>query len=181
MKKLLQTLPLMALAAGTPVLGHEFHTSRAGRAEHIEIIRELDRIGITFLVNEPEYCNNDHLGVYYPYRSTVVICQEQAIMWNGSPVRFTAEDLDTVRHEAMHVAQDCKDGHMTGSLDVLTPQDDLIELVARFGVDKMKRIIAEYEAGGAPPDIQLAEIEAWAVSAEVPAQYVVESLRFYCR
>ena len=180
MKKLLQTLPLMVLAAGTPALAHEFHTSKEGREEHIQIVEELNRAGIQFLVNEPEYCDNGHLGVYYPYRSLIVVCQEDAILWNGSAVRFSAEDLDTLRHEALHVAQDCKDGQMTGTLDVITDQDDLVQLVSRFGVDKMKRIIAQYEQAGASPRVQLAEIEAWAVSSELPAQYVVESLRFYC-
>ena len=102
-------------------------------------------------------------------------------MWNGDSVRFTAEDLDTLRHEALHVAQDCVDGEMTGSLDlVIKDQELLTEIVARFGVDKMKHIVELYKENGADARTVMAEVEAWSAAGELPAQFVVESLRFYC-
>ena len=121
------------------------------------------------------------MGAYFPYIPAIIVCQEDALIWTGKPVKFTAEDLDTLRHEAYHVAQDCADGMMDGDLVTIIKSDGIIKALSQdFGLARMNRIIQVYRQNGADENSVRVEIEAWAVASELPAAYVVESLRRFC-
>ena len=185
MKKLLSLISLM-LVSTSPAVARDIHTTQQGRAEHMEIVRALDEVGVDLLVNEPQFCDStvnggNFLGAYFPYIPAVIVCQEDALIWSGKPVKFTEEDLDTLRHEAYHVAQDCADGMMDGDLVTIIKSDGIIKALSQdFGLARMNRIIQVYRNNGADENSIRVEVEAWVVASELPAAYVVESLRRFC-
>ena len=58
------------------------------------------------MINHPEDCNGRIDGVYDSIRGYITICQDQGTK-AFKMVGWTDNDLDTLRHEAQHVVQDC--------------------------------------------------------------------------
>ena len=74
--------------------------------QHNQLINAIRSTGIQFILNDSR-CNTENaMGWYWAARNEMVICQENR-QASTSEVRWTAEDLDTLRHEAQHLIQDC--------------------------------------------------------------------------
>ena len=178
MKALLASLAAVVMSAA-PSLA----MTQQERNDHIQIVEAVDAVNIQVLVNDYEWCGNGErfLGAYVPGDRKLIICQENAKVWDGEPIYFTEEDLDTLRHEAHHLAQDCLDGSIDGRLSLLFESYES-KMKFRRMMDpriepKVRRVYGE--AGASAHVIEL-EIEAFGVAAEVEAQTIATAVTKVC-
>ena len=118
--------------------------------DHQELWDSLQRAGVTTHIN-PSDCKPDFFGFYNRQDVRLVICQENGRP-GGAQVAWTDEDLDTLRHEAHHVIQDCKVGGI-GDMrsDTLFELEQLKEFLVKssLSTDEVERIIENYADQGA--------------------------------
>ena len=130
--------------------------------DHDYLWKTLTSSGLSIYIN-PQWCwkNSDLLGAYIGTHKVLIVCQENKIN-PGKAVEWTAEDLDTFRHEAHHFVQDCMAGENFDSV-LGTIYTHPIEL----GIDVLsepivRQIIEVYS--DEPEQTQVNEIEAFAVA-----------------
>ena len=113
---------------------------------------------------------------WYDYRkSQLVICQENAV--DEKMVSWTAEDLDTLRHEAHHIVQDCIDNALDGNLEtVYVDPDKLISAV--LTKVQIIEILKWYE--DATDTRKLMELEAFSVAIMNDPLEQTEDIKKYC-
>ena len=154
---------------------------------HVVLYETLVKAGLDVRVNETRDCDPNHnnagrkiFGFYRGSTRTLVICQEQALAtgrYNGEVTPFSEEDLDTLRHEAHHFVQDCRDGKLNGTLDsVYTKPVELgMEVLGREGIEG---ILKSYSSSS--DHIKLMEIEAFSVAAMNDPLEQVSDIKTYC-
>ena len=157
--------------------------------EHIELIDTLEDLGITVSINEKRYCGragNNVAGFWMGSEQLFVICQ-QAIrnskfpVWTGEVVMASDDVLDTIRHEAHHVIQDCKDGSLNGELQPYMNATNLETFLSHYEDWKENHIAKQYAQSGASPHVIRLEIEAWAVADLITAPAIQEVLARECK
>ena len=128
---------------------------------HITLGNTVRSTGITFKINPAECWSKSSYGWYWAYRNEMVICQEnkRAV---GVETNWTEEDLDTLRHEAQHLIQDCMDGSRQGALSAVYKEP--IELAKEIlGHDNISSILESYSDSS--DHIKVMELEAFSVAA----------------
>ncbi len=168
-KTLLTTL---TLAASTIVpMGAEASTFN----DHIRLAQAVQSTGTRVKINPKECGQTEAFGWYWARKAELVICQENGIA-GGSEVVWTEEDLDTLRHEAHHLVQDCMDRSLDGDLDSV--YDNPIRLGKQtIGERGMVAVAEAYAEAG--DHIIVMEIEAFSVAAiNDPAEQVEDIGRF---
>ena len=151
--------------------------------EHQKLWDTLSNIGVTTLVNDARYCEKDVMGLYYPYQRTLVVCQENARVNNGRMIEWTDEHLDTLRHEAHHVVQDCLDRNLgDGHLAVLFDGPGELQ---RFynGILSQRQInwiVNTYTKNGGDSEVIRLELEAFAVAQGVGPLLIADALTNQC-
>ena len=154
--------------------------------DHEELWQSLQRAGITIVTNTKADCGDaDTDGRYYIRRRRLAICQDNATVMNGKQVAWTSNDLDTLRHEAHHVVQDCVDGRLAdGSLvPLFEDQADFAKFIAVSPMSK-ERIteihtwLTENEAN--ERDVHL-ELEAYLVADGVEASSIAAKIDKLCK
>lgn len=174
MKKLLCALAAIPLLA-TPALSDIME-------EHRLLWNTLESAGVRIIVNDHDACNGNYGGgMYISALRTLHICQENGLLPNVQ-VDYTHEDLDTLRHEAQHVVQDCIDGLGDNSLVNLFDEDELIEFLGNstLTAEQMKGIIAAYKENGASDKVIILELEAFAVANDISAKRISSAITSYC-
>ena len=153
-------------------------------AEHQELWGALNDVGITTYVNH-EYCYDGADGAdgfYVSSHSVLVVCQDNAT--DTTEVQWTANDLDTLRHEAHHVIQDCKVGSMgDGRLGpVFDNENEYWDFVLSSGYteEELQGIASNYRSNGANDDVIITELEAFAVARSVSAENIAVAVLDYC-
>jgi len=147
---------------------------------HVLLVEAIRRNGVKVTIND-EYCfhNESVMGFYSGKRRILVVCQDNAGA-NGQVVDWTANDLDTLRHEAQHMIQDCRVG--TNHDHELAPVYNSPTALAQteLGPERVARITEAYRKRGATDLVLLLEYEAFAVAAmNVPAEQVGD-IQTYC-
>lgn len=146
--------------------------------DHVTLAGVVESTGIVLKVN-PVECGETKVktfGWYSAVGREMVICQE-----NGTPggpmVNWTAEDLDTLRHEAQHLIQDCMDTKLDGRLDTVYRYPIILglEVIGEEGVANVSRVYHE-----APSHVIILEIEAFAVAAMNDPLEQVEDIKKFC-
>ena len=171
MKKFISAVVAAALTTiGAPALAGSF-------AEHERLYQTLQSIGIDVQIN-PVGCKRGMMGYYRPYTKVVAICQE-----NGKPggyqVTWTPEDLDTLRHEAHHVVQDCRDNSLNGTLHYI--YKDPIELAKNnLDMDTIGWILSDEGYGEQSNHVQVLELEAFSVAALNDPTEQIRDIATYC-
>ena len=150
--------------------------------DHNHLLDMVKATGVTVKIN-PAACDTmNAMGWFATMRDGsqyMVICQENKVKGSSAQVRWTAEDLDTVRHEAHHLTQDCMDGRQDGSLGAVYKRP--VELGYRvMGHDKTNWVAESYAEGGASGHIQVMEIEAFAVAQMNDPIDQANDIRRYC-
>ena len=146
-------------------------------AAHIGLGRAVVSTGITLKIN-PTECNfKNAMGWYWAGGREMVICQENA-KGGQAETYWTAEDLDTLRHEAQHLIQDCMNGRLDGNLGSV--YQDPIALAKNTLTDRhIEAIIKSYTEGGASEHIVVMELEAFSVAAlNDPAEQTADIAKF---
>ena len=95
----------------------------------------------------------------------------------GVEANWTEEDLDTVRHEAQHLIQDCMDGSRQGALGSVYKEP--IELAKNVLGDKGIRSILEAYSD-ASNHIKVMELEAFSVATMNEPLEQVKDIRNFC-
>ena len=174
---------ILASIAAVTLLGAPVSAmTEAERNDHIKIVEALEEANISVYVNENAICGDPDdrfLGAYVPRARAVVICQENATEWNGEAIRFSLEDLDTLRHEAHHAVQDCLDGRLDGNLTLLfeAPHE---KAKFRSMIDsRIEPKVRRAYAASSEHVIQL-EIEAFGVAEEVGAETIARGVTNIC-
>lgn len=79
---------------------------------HLLLVQTILRHGTSISIN-PAFCGSPKgkgvMGVYSSRKKLMIICQDQGTP-GGPQVAWTPNDLDTLRHEAQHMIQDCRLG-----------------------------------------------------------------------
>jgi len=149
-------------------------------AAHERLVDTLKDKGVSIVLNPPECKLASYAGYYRDAIQKIVICQTHGIDGSYKQVGWTANDLDTLRHEAHHVAQSCLgDGMGNNSLGTIYLKPFAFAK-QYFGTTRINNIISVYKDRGASDHMTVLEVEAFAV-AEMnnPDQQVADS-RKYC-
>ena len=129
--------------------------------DHITLGDTVRSTGINFKINPSECWQKSAMGWYWAAQNEMVICQENKTT-AGYEVRWTEEDLDTLRHEAQHLIQDCMDGSRQGALGAV--YKDPIGLAKDvLGDDGVRYVVNVYSE--ASDHIKVMELEAFSVAA----------------
>lgn len=174
----LTTLTAAAFVA-TPALAGNNGTFE----EHQALWNTIQSVGVSTHINPAEICKDGLDGAYISSIKAMVICQD-----NGRPggpqVEWTANDLDTLRHEAQHLIQDCNSGTIgDDKLGAMMGSDrEVIEFAmgGSLGRQGLEHIARSYSAQGVSRDTIILEFEAWAVGADIDATRITNAVNTYC-
>ena len=177
--KNLKALTLAALTAAATFTAPAAEAKNVDQA-HIRLAQAIQATGIELKIN-PATCDaRDVFGWYHAARNEMVICQERRRRNFGfaqQETYWTAEDLDTLRHEAQHLIQDCMDGSLNGSLGAV--YRDPIALGKKvLGNRGIRSVIDAYPT--ASDHIKVMEIEAFSVAAMNNPIEQVNDIAKYC-
>ena len=193
LKRIAATFTIL-LALSSPVNAYQVDR------EHQLLINKLEEKGVAFYVNPEEICSAESLKerelppnlsglyVFNPYhrKSVMVVCQDNRT--GEQEVAWTANDLDTIRHESVHFLQDCISG-LDGKLDPFYDgagpapgTDTYADVIKLLGVEKARRIAFWYQKQmAANGQIVRLEHEAFAVAENRSAEYIANNIDSFCR
>ena len=173
---------VLTLATALTTLTSPVHSNTIDK--HNELWFELIQVGVDIQVN-PALCTDDTRGggFYASGRDLLVICQDKGV-YESRPVQaqWTDNDLDTLRHEAIHVVQDCVDNELNGRLDSILNDEMMDELMVKTGTTKARlfQIMRPYiERGLSPQDLRL-EAEAWLLASVESPELITAGVRTFC-
>ena len=170
MNKILTALALMA-GITTPALANIVD-------DHNQLLNAVGQTGVNVKINPSQCDSQENLyGWYWAAQSELVICQENKVTGSSRQVRWTDEDYDTVRHEAHHVAQDCRDSSLDGNLDAVY-KDPIALAVRMLSTRKTDSVIETYRERGS--HIVLMELEAFSVADMNDPLEQVGAIERYC-
>lgn len=152
--------------------------------DHLELFETLKSVGVVVNINHKLYCVDTSIdGFYHKEVPLLVICQDNA-QAGGPQVDWTPNDLDTLRHEAHHVVQDCASGIMgDGKFDLLfSEEDDFVEFVAKssFTLEQLKALVGNLAADGLTGKDILIEVEAYIVAEDIHASVISDKVKDFC-
>lgn len=127
-------------------------------------------------INNPSVCSRDIDGRYWSSMRQLDVCQDNHVK-PYVQVQWTANDLDTLRHEAHHVVQDCIDTPFDGQLRPLFGTD---KEWAKFVGNAMTPERAKFIMSQYPTDKAYTELEAFAVARTVDAGTIADKLEEFC-
>ena len=170
-----KALTLAALAAVTTIVPTAVEARNVDDG-HIRLAQAVRTTGITVKVNPAECWEKNAYGWYWAAKKEMVICQERRAKF-GVETFWTEEDLDTLRHEAQHLIQDCRDGQLNGSLDAVynKPIQLAVEVLGKEGAIDVVNAYSD-----SSEHIQVMELEAFAVAAMNDPMDQVKDIKNYC-
>jgi len=119
------------------------------------------------------------VGAYISSARTMAICSEDP---SGLPTAFTPQEQDTLRHEAIHLAQDCMDRKFNSELETTRTLINVMRMMAASGeVIDFEKIELHYRGKGADDVTIMLEFEAWAGAAVMSNKEVAHLVRTICR
>ena len=191
LKQLLATATTLGLLAATPAMA----MVEGFDSQHQLLLDTLRAKGVYVALNVPQVCDrvktdkSTH-GVYFynSNRDTAMMAVCQDFGGQGEEVLWTANDLDTLRHESVHYLQDCMDGSVDGDMVPLfdgpggtSPLDsDLQDVVAAIGYEQAMSIVATYTKAGVSEQVIQLELEAFFSAAQIDAETIAQSIDATC-
>ena len=168
-------MKVIAALALTAMLSSSVAASDRGLgAPHTRLIATLESKGVTVRIMPRGAAGtcSQAWGSYSPGMREVIIC----IQGN----QFDEGSLDTIRHEAIHVAQDCRafrlgDGAMKAGLSL----DASYKRGLSVGVD-LDKALAPYVLRGFGPKVLTIEAEAISGAAVLTADQIADQIKEVC-
>ena len=151
--------------------------------EHKKLYDTIHSYGVRVVINDPKYCLNDVDGMYVSRSRILSVCQDN-VDYTNQEVDWTANDLDTLRHEAHHMIQDCvKGGLGDGYLGHLfdDPDEQALFIKNVLGEREAERLMQNDSYDGHDRYRQLIELEAFATAAVVPPGDIIDMMHRVCR
>ena len=142
MRRFLSILALSALCVPAVKAGNTLE-------DHRVLWDALQSVGISTQTNN-EMCfkhAGEFDGYYHSAHQELVICQRDAFKL-GQPVAWSDNDLDTLRHEAQHVIQDCMAGDLGDnqfSPLFSDPEEYRDFVTARLTHEEIQTIVSAYD------------------------------------
>ena len=153
--------------------------------DHQVLIDSLENVGVEVVLNDLEFCGDEPIdGAYFPTYSTLLVCQDSVNPISTKEVEWTANDLDTLRHEAHHVIQDCLKGDIGDrESDLLFDErEEFVEFVSNaLTDDQIEKIIEGYRERGADEETIIKEVEAFAVASSIGPETIAGAVDNLCR
>ena len=151
--------------------------------EHKHLYNTIQAHGVTIKINDPRECNKGIDGSYYSRNGILHICQDNARP-GGPEIDWTANDLDTLRHEAHHMVQDCVLGRLGDSQlkPLYGDRRDVMTFVrGTIGEQMAHRLMNGPAYRDAPDHVKLTEMEAFAAAAHITPVQIADKLNELCR
>ena len=151
--------------------------------DHNELWKAIQSVGVVTLINHPIHCKDrTFAGIYYD-NAMLVICQDNREANNGVQVEWTDNDLDTLRHEAHHIVQDCAIGTVGDTImgRMFADDDEFFSFVKESSYTednliglytKLRENLTDKEA--------LIEVEAYVIAKDIPAKFITNKLLEFC-
>ena len=174
---------ILSLAAVALSVAPAAAMTKAEREAHVDLAQAVIDSNVEVSINEKEHCfslEGRFYGSYNPSARVLAICQENATDWDGEVIQFTAEDYDTLRHEAHHLVQDCLDGEIDGRLSPMFTGEDRAKFLSQYSLREQERVRKTYGEAGASDALITLEIEAFAVAEGVGAASISNVVRRTC-
>lgn len=162
---------LAATAIASPVLATNVDPA------HFELGMAVVSTGVAFKINPAECFGQDSpLGWYWARKNELVVCQENAYQ-PDTEVNWTAEDFDTLRHEAQHLIQDCVDGSRQGSLESVYREPIRLgkEVLGNAAIQRLVKAYSDKSE-----HVIIMEIEAFAVAQLNKPSDQASDIKTYC-
>lgn len=142
---------------------------------HTDLVAAIQETGTEFLLTGDD-CGTTVLGFYESGARRLTVCAEQGV------AHMDAEQLDTLRHEAIHLVQDCLGGGRAGDLALQRIFNDEItgRMVATSGVDPDRIHDAYVMLSDADEHVVALEVEAFAAAGSLGGDEVAWLVRRAC-
>lgn len=171
------------LIAGILAIPAIFSNQVKADEQHRYLAQTIRSLGVPVSINTKLHCRPGESGSYFS-AGFMVICQDNRKK-EGVEVEWTVNDLDTLRHEAQHIIQDCAagkigDGKMSLMFDT---EKELTQFLSNSGYtqQQLQQIAAHYGKQGIDGYDLLMELEAFAVARSIPANLIADKLKEYCQ
>ena len=186
-KAWLSALLVGGLVTASSAVARPTYNEQETVQDHIEILNTLDEMGIDVQVNNALLCSGEESvsGFWFGARKLFALCQEsirksENPVYTGAIFLASDDDLDTIRHEAHHVIQDCMDGKIDGSLKQYFSPENYVTFMKGFDEWRAEYIRKVYKEAGETPQVIELEVEAWAVADLVSADMIHTVLKREC-
>lgn len=146
-------------------------------SDHETLWEAVESTGTVVKINPKNCDTEDGFGWYGPRNFELVICQENRVRGSRNHVPWTDEDLDTLRHEAHHLVQDCMDNRLNGNLHSVY-KDPITLAKNTLSRDFAETIIKGYSDRG--EHVLIMELEAFSVAAINNPLEQVGDIKRYC-
>ena len=151
--------------------------------DHQNLFDAIERVGVPVIINS-EWCKPGIAGAYRwnadTAESDMHICQTHGTP-GGPPVGWTDDDLDTLRHEAHHLVQDCLDGvRADNKISAVLEGPQLNAIKHVLSPSKFNAILQAYGGQGLDKEGIFAELEAFAVADAMDASQIAEHVLQAC-
>jgi len=156
--------------------------AKADLTPYQELLDTVNKAGVTVFIN-PSECfekSSNFDGYYHSVMRKLVICQDYAKR-AGDRVTWTANDLDTIRHEVHHLVQDCVAGEIAdGELGIFfDDKEKFISFVDKsIGEEMAQSVIEAYS--DTTPHTRLLELEAFSVAESISPATIEGAVTKYC-
>lgn len=181
MKKFITSaLAALTLSTTLPVVAQQHDTNTM--KEHMQLVSALRSVGVRIRLNDAMLCKDNADGVYYSQFRLLVICQDNSVI-PDNVTGWTDNDLDTLRHEAHHVVQDCAMGGLGDSQLALLfqkPEEYDRFINSSLTKDQIKNISRGYGGRGMNSNEVVIELEAFAAAASVSAETIANKVVEFC-
>ena len=147
--------------------------------EHNQLIGAIRSTGVQFILNGPHCSGDEYMGYYWAQRNEMVICQDNRNRGSHQhEVRWTANDLDTLRHEAQHLVQDCMSGHYRDGRLGAVYTDPIALAKHVLGTEGIHHILKAYSQ--VDDHTKVMELEAFSVAAMNDPIEQVRDINKFC-
>ena len=151
--------------------------------DHVDLFNALNGVGIIVSINSKLHCRSGIDGSYHTRTGMLIVCQDNGVA-GGPQVTWTENDLDTLRHEAHHVVQDCNEGTIADGLmdNLFYEEQELIDFIAEssLSAEDLKNLISSLEEDGLSSPSILIEVEAYIVAKDIEASSIANKVREFC-
>ena len=178
MKKFIATVTAIASSlVASPALAND----QQFVDDHLKIVENLHKVGVTIVVNNPLHCSSSRAGggSYFPGNAMLVVCQDKG-KGDNEMVDWTLNDYDTLRHEAHHVVQDCAAGDINDDrMRMLFDGEDFLEFTK--GLEQtVKSLYESQREDGLSGQQAMEEVEAYIVARYIPAGAIADKVLEFC-